>query len=255
MPDGVLYVARGDGYLEAAVESAMSVRAVTPALALAIATDGPAPAIFDTAIPLTERDGYRAKVVAMMESPFDRTLYLDVDTFAAEDVSELFRLLDGFDMALAHAPNRVTLALDDVPDAFPEFNTGVIAFRRTAGVERLLAAWLEEFDRLAPLNAPTKDQSAFRRVAYSAKDVRLAVLPPEFNTRFNMAGFVNQKVRILHGWAEPTSYRAVAGLLNDRVAGWRHRAVFIGRTLLDEHGEAVGTFPKRLRSPRTRKVR
>jgi hypothetical protein len=134
-----------------------------------------------------------------------------------------------------------------VPDAFPELNTGVIAFRRTAGLERLLSAWLEEYDRLAPLKPPSKDQAAFRKVAYSAKDVRMAVLPPEFNTRFGMAGFYNQKVRILHGWGDPASYRTVAGLLNDRVASWRHRAVFIGRTVLNERAEVVGTFPERRR--------
>src|SRR5262245_47820365 len=122
MADGVLYVARGERYVEAAAEPARSVRTAMPAARIAIATDGPAPDGFDETIPLTEPDGYRAKILGMVASPFRRTLFLDVDTHVALDVSELFRVLDAFDVAAAHAPLRVTLPLDDVPEAFPELN-------------------------------------------------------------------------------------------------------------------------------------
>jgi len=37
----------------------------------------------------------------------------------------------------------------------------------------------------------------------------------------------------------------VASLLNDRAASWRHRGVFIGRTLFDERARIVGRFPKK----------
>jgi Nucleotide-diphospho-sugar transferase len=245
MSDGVLYVACGRRYLEAAETSARSVRSVTPGISIAIATDEPAPTGFDAVVPLSEPDGYRAKVVGMLASPFERTLFLDADTYAAADVGELFRLLDAFDVAAAHAPNRVTLELDDVPDSFPELNTGVIAFRRTTAVERLLQAWLEEYDRLQPLHPRSEDQPAFRRALYAATDVRVAVLPTEFNVRFGMAGFYNQRARILHGPGDEDDYRAVAALLNDRVASWRHRGVFIGRTVLDERAREVGRFPKK----------
>jgi hypothetical protein len=246
MADGVLYVARGERYVEAAVESARSVRAATPDARIALATDEPqVPEGFDDAIRLSEPDGYRAKIVSMLASPFERTLALDVDTYAAGDVSEVFRLLDEFDLAAAHAPNRVTLPLDDVPDAFPELNTGVIAFRRSEAVSRLLQTWLEEYDRLARQKPPSKDQPSFRRAVYRATDVRLAVLPPEFNLRFWMAGFHNQPVRILHGWGNEATYREVAALLNDQVTSRRYRGVFTGRTLLDERAEVVGRFPER----------
>src|SRR5206468_5798153 len=99
---------------------------------------------------------------------------------------------------------------EDVPDAFPELNTGVIAFRRSEAVSRLLQTWLKEYDRLAPQKPPSKDQPSFRRAVYQATDVRLAVLPPEFNLRFWMAGFHNQPVRILHGWGSAKTYREVA---------------------------------------------
>jgi hypothetical protein len=245
MADGVLYVARGGRYLEAAVESARSVREAMPAARIAIATAEPAPDEFDETIPLTEPDGYRAKILGMIASPFDRTLFLDADTYVAADVSELFRLLDTFDVAAAHAPVRVTVPLDDVPDAFPELNTGVIAFRRAGNVERLWQAWLDEYDRLAPLKPKSKDQLSFRRAMYSATDVRLAVLPTEFNLRFWKAGYYNQRVRIVHGWGDPATHRAVAATLNEPVTSHRYRGLFTGNALLDRHGAVAGHFPRK----------
>jgi hypothetical protein len=124
-------------------------------------------------------------------------------------------------------------------------NTGVIAYRRTEPVERLLHAWLDQYDRLAPLRPMSYDQPSFRRVLYQATDVRLAVMPSEFNTRFWIAGYYNLPVRILHGWGDAETYRMVAALLNGPVASRRHRGVFsIGRALLNKRGEVVGRFPK-----------
>jgi hypothetical protein len=251
MVEGVLYIARGGKYLEAALESARSVRQVTPGVPIAIATDGPAPAGFDEAIPIDEPDGYRAKIVGMIASPFERTLMLDVDTYAAADLSEVFRVLDAFDVAAAHAPKRVSLRvslpLDDVPDSFPELNTGVVAFRKNERVRQLLQGWLEEYDRLAWL-----DQPPFRRVLYKATNVRLAVLPPEFNLRFWKTGYYNQHVRILHGWAGRETYERVAAVLNEPATIRRYRGVFTDGALLDKQAEVVDRFPEKLHRRRSK---
>jgi hypothetical protein len=253
MADGVLYVACGDRYVESAAQSARSVRAVTPGIRIAIATDGAVPDAFDEVVPLTEPNGYRAKIVGMIASPFDRTLFLDVDTYAAGDLSELFTLLDAFDVAVAQAPIRISFPLDGVPDAFPELNTGVIAFRRAGNVERFLQAWLHEYDSLETW----MDQPSFRQVMYATRDVRSAVLTPEFNLRFWKAGYHNQPVRILHGWGDEATYRSVAALLNGRSMSWRYRAVFVDRTVLDDRARVVGRFPKRQKRfrPKARRAR
>src|SRR5262245_5622321 len=245
MAEGVLYVARGDRYLEAAIQSARSVRRVAPTIPIAIATDAPPPDDFDEAVALTEPDGYRAKILATIASPCDRTLLLDVDTYAVGDISGAFRILDAFDVAAAHAPNRVAFALEDVPDSFPELNTGVIAVRRNEHVDRFLRSWLDEYDRLLPEKPPSKDQPSFRRTLYRASDVRPAVLPPEFNLRFWKAGYYNQSVRILHGWGDTETYEQVAALLNGPVKNRRYRGVFIGYALLGKNAEVVGRFPEK----------
>lgn len=243
-------MAIGEPYLEAATVSARSLRAVMPSLELAVASDLPVPAVFDRAIAIEERDGHRAKPVAMLKSPFSRTLFLDADTYVVADVSDAFRLLDRFDLAAAHAPNRVSLPLSDVPEALPELNTGVIAFRRNRRVRALLSAWLTEYDRL-PQDRPVKDQPAFRSAVYHARRVRVATLPPELNLRFLMGGYHNQSVRILHAWASLDTYRHVAELLNSRITVWHHSAAFVGGKLFAPPGIEVGDFSLEPDSVRT----
>jgi hypothetical protein len=242
MSRGFLYIATGERYVEAAARSAASVRAVTPGCEIALATDGDAPAVFDVAFRVPAEDGYRAKILGMIESPFDQTIMLDVDTHVAADLDEVFLLLDRFDMALVHAPNRVTLPLDDVPPSYPEFNTGVIAYRRNEVAGRVLRAWLVEYDRLQEHNPPSKDQPSFRRVAYNDPDLRIATLTPEFNQRFTMAGFFNQKVRVLHGWAGPETYAKVAQAMDAQAAHWGARAVFVNGRLFDREGQQVAEW-------------
>jgi hypothetical protein len=213
--DGVLYVAIGtEEYRREAIASATSLRLLSPSLSIALATDGDAaPAVFDQIVRIEERDGFRAKIVALRQSPFDRTIFLDSDTRVVAELSALFELLERFEIAAAHAPNRVTLALEEIPAAFPELNTGVIACRRSKGTDALLDRWLVEFDRLAPSQPLSMDQPSFRRALYES-DVRLAILTPEFNMRFEMAGYHNDMVRVLHGRTDEKTYGRVAQAMN-----------------------------------------
>lgn len=243
MGEGVLYIAVGDRYVEAAARSAASLRALMPECKVALATDGDVPDTFDMKVDVAPGDGYRAKILGMIESPFKRTIMLDVDTFVVADLVEVFTLLDRFDMALAHAPNRVTLPLGDVPSSYPEFNTGVIAFRRNAVTDRVLRAWLVEYDALQHHDPPSKDQPSFRRVAYHDSDLRVAALIPEYNQRFTMGGYFNQHPHILHGWASEQTFRDVAKMMTDQLRAWGARAVFVNGKLFDRKGGLVGEWP------------
>jgi hypothetical protein len=251
---GVLYVVVGgrERYTEAAVRSAESLRRVMPGVSIAVASDRAIDGPFDQFIPLSEEDGFRAKIIGAAQTPFERTVILDVDTYVLTDFSDVFKLLDRFDVALAHAPNRLTLALDDVPVSFPEFNTGVIVYRRTDPVFALLSDWLREYDALSELDPPSKDQPAFRRAAYRASGLQIAALAPEFNLRFEMAGVINQPVRILHGWESEAGYRRVAEAMKTPPADWSYRAVFAGGRVYDRQGKRVSDFiavpPGRVRS-------
>jgi hypothetical protein len=127
----------------------------------------------------------------------DRILFLDTDIEVTGDISGVFRLLDRFDIAVAHAPYRYNEDAADIPDAFPEFNVGVVAVRKSPASLALLQAW-----RAAYLAQPEwwhNDQVAFRRAVWET-DVRVATLPPEFN--FRPARYDGKSVpRVLHGFA------------------------------------------------------
>jgi hypothetical protein len=192
----------------------------------------------------------------MKQTPFEHTLYLDADTFVLAGLGEVFELLDGFDAALTHAQGRVAFALDDVPGSFPEFNCGVIAYRNNPPVRSFLDEWLREYDALAPQHPWNQDQPSFRRVAYRTSGLRIATLTPEFNRKFDTAGYVKGPVRVLHGWPPlDGGYAKVAAAM--AAGGVDNPRVFAGGRVYDRAGRRVADFlPRwhRLRALRRRVV-
>ncbi len=185
---GVVFVATGARYIACAEAAARSVRRHMPHVPIALFTDAgqlgiALSGVFDPVIEL-ESVHHRSKVDCLMNTPFDRTLFLDADIRVLEDVSELFDLLERFDMAMAHAHARnrdATRAVwkQELPDAFPQFNTGVIAVRRNAQTQALLQDWSANY-KAAGFR---KDQVTLRELLW-ASDLRLATLPPEYNIRY-----------------------------------------------------------------------
>lgn len=52
-------------------------------------------------------------------------------------------MLERFDLAAAQAPYRAQYRVWEVPDCFPELNTGVIVFRKTEMLRLCLDQWLQ----------------------------------------------------------------------------------------------------------------
>jgi hypothetical protein len=207
---GILYVASGAASRAEALLSARSVKAVWPGIAIAIITDERVDALcFDWVEVVAAENDNLFKVRHLARSPFDRTILLDSDTYCLHPFPEVFDLLDRFDLAAAHEAGRfatrwldgteVFIRAADIPDSFPEFNSGVIAFRRQANVGKLFDRWLVlvEQARAAPI-PHTQDQPAFRRALYES-DLRVAVLPPEYNFRLICSGFARGAIKLIHG--------------------------------------------------------
>jgi hypothetical protein len=181
---GVLYVATGARYVEAARRSAASLRQGNPGLQVALFTDQPVTdPVFDR-VEIIDNPHARSKIDCLGRSPFCDTLFIDCDTRIVGDLTGVFRLLERFDLALALRPRqprrtaRGALWRHDVPRQFPEYNTGVILYRRTPEVLGFFrdwkAAWLD--------HGRGGDQITFRELLW-ASDLRLATLPREYNTR------------------------------------------------------------------------
>lgn len=198
MTDGVLYVARGAGYLDLAMASARSLRAHTPGLAIDLFTDVPVPAgaPFDRVSPIPHHTS-RDKIVCMAHSRFARTLFLDCDTLVVAPLGDLFDLLDRVELAVAHDVRRTSALIQDgsvpgVPLAFPQFNTGVLLYRRSALMGQFLVDWAAHYTALGR----GRDQVSFRDLIWLGA-LRYHVLPPEYNLR---------RVTLLDAW-EPLDAR------------------------------------------------
>ncbi|BCA55521.1 hypothetical protein W02_26610 [Nitrospira sp. KM1] len=168
---------------------------------------------FDSVMPIQHpRFNLMDKVLLMNSSPYENTLFLDTDTYVCDSFEELFTLLDKFDLALAHSTYRAVYRVNGIPDSFPEFNTGVMLFKKSPQIKQLFADWLALYERdvgkeqqwLTPFGIVTKvdsnlnDQPAFREAVYNSR-VRVANLTSEYNCRFESPGFVHNTVKILHG--------------------------------------------------------
>src|SRR5579859_6488757 len=106
MSRGIVYCAQGERHFLEALASAKSSlqhNAVPHVIFSDRELGGPIPGIdvrtqHGCGLPFAD------KIDAMTRSPFAQTIYLDTDTFVAAEITELFELLERFDIAAAHAP-------------------------------------------------------------------------------------------------------------------------------------------------------
>jgi hypothetical protein len=251
--DGIVYSCSGEDYLAEALRSARSsmrhnkLPHVLFATADAETEEGLEIVRFEPSA-----NPYADKIANMRRSPFRRTIYLDTDTYVVDEIAHLLALLDRYDVAAAFAPGYRGLPDPQVPAAFYELNTGVVAWRASERMSQFMRAWQETYlawlddepfagagqaspRRLARSRATGRttslgggaDQPAFRRCAWQ-HDVRLLVLAPEYNLRLGEPATVVERVRVIHGRSE--DFPALAARINathgprtwpPRVSSWR----------------------------------
>jgi len=184
---GVIYIAFGKRYVDEAIFSARSIKAFT-SLPVCLFTDSSLKeSCFDKVVVISP-EHKRAKVDFLSHSPFDRTLYLDKDTEVKHDISDVFDLLDRFDIAAAHDHCRKSHrwaskipAYDAIPYAFPEYNGGVILYREGPAISEFLESWRTCF--YANREATNGQDQASFRVSLWNSNLRIHTLPAEFNIR------------------------------------------------------------------------
>jgi Nucleotide-diphospho-sugar transferase len=197
---GFVYVATGTGYLDEARRSAESLRRHHPVTPICLITDQEiaAEAPFDHVV--LRRDAAHKPIdkTLALHCPFERTVFLDTDTRVFGDLTPLFAVLEQFDLALLQDVNRGwNYELPSVPACFSEFNTGVIAFRRTPAVTEFFQKWRDNHAALARDRGFVNDQPAFRQTLYRSS-LRVAPLPSEFHFLANFPNALLWKVRLIH---------------------------------------------------------
>jgi hypothetical protein len=196
MTDGVIYVAEGAGYLDLAIRSARSLKALNVGIAVDLFTDQAVePGLFDRVLPIPA--GPTPKLASLPATRFDRTLYMDCDTLALAPLGDLFEILKRFELAVAHDVRRASSLIREgvreaPPYAFPQMNAGVMLYRRSDAMLAFLSDWQRRYAEAGRL----RDQPTLRDLLW-ASDLRFYVLPPEFNLR---------RVTVLDAW-EPLDAR------------------------------------------------
>jgi len=199
---GFVYVATGEGYVKEAIASATSLRSAMPDASICLIADLPpaaASGLFDTVQIVTGVCHNPIDKFLSIDCPYERAIFLDTDTYVCGDLSEMFDLLDRFDLAALQENHRGwDYTLTSVPAPFPEYNTGVIVFRRNAAVRQLFETWRETYDRLRQSQGLRNDQPAFRQALFFS-DLRVATLPSEYHFLGNVPNYAMWKIRLVHG--------------------------------------------------------
>jgi len=195
MDQGLLYLAKGERFITEAERSARQATTVMPECPIAVVADRELDAdCFDRVIvdesPFQKRD----KPWALRQTPYDQTIYLDTDTYLHDRIDELFEILNAFQLGLQRNRDQAHVPADSpLPDAFPEFNSGVIAYRSTEGVLDMLENWerrccaSDEFD-----------QRSLRPALYHS-DVRFTPIPNRYNCQYHWDNIVEGPVKVFHG--------------------------------------------------------
>ena len=209
-PAGVVYSAIGEFYIGEAVRSAESSLRHNHIPHVLFADGEPATPLSGlTVLPFTSSGNpYADKIANMRRSPFERTLYLDSDTYVVDEIVHVLELLEHYDLAAAFASGYRGLADPGVPKSFHEFNTGVLAWRRSSRTEEFMAAWQATYETWlreepfpgARMASRTRraDQPAFRHCAWEHA-LSVFVLTPEYNFRPDFPEKIVDRVRVIHG--------------------------------------------------------
>lgn len=248
MSRGILYMAVGDQFVSEAQQSAASVREQMPDIPTALATttkweDSPG---FDRVVELDQArqeiiNGRSWLIDSTLDvdlSPWNKTLYLDSDTYVARDVSDLFDLLDHNDLAVSPVPGRPDV--DGLPEHWGLYNCGVIAFRDSTATQRLFDEWTRRYHSQLSEQTQPVDQPTFARTLYEfhhRDGFCWHSLPRNYNVRFPRRGAIDGAAKLIHG-RHPAGLERVAQELNEynHLRAFSERSLYLGPAMFVHQG-------------------
>ena len=262
MTNGAIYIITQDSrYTGLLLNSAASLKRVMPDLPITVFSQFPLESPdFDRVIHVDgSQDGFYDKTLFIQQTPYERTLFVDADIHIVEPVPELFTILDQFDFAATHEEYLSTdwwnrYPRPDIPASFPEFNTGILAYKRSSQMDNVLKEWSGLYRSFLEEHPGQKinDQPFFRAAAYS-NPVRFATLTREYNCKFRGQGYLNGRVKILHGNVNLQLQKTFVGKACDvlnassrprvYIAGTVYEQKLAGRILDRRKPGLVGRFP------------
>lgn len=207
MKQGYLYCETGDKFIREAIISAISLKRCNSNAHITLITNEEIEnKTFDSIIIKKNRSvnskwklGVQYKVESLLLSPYEKTFFIDTDTYFIEDSSELFELLEYYDLQIAHAPDdKNKVVLDDKKlDGYYPYNTGVIVFNNNSKIKNFFQDWLTIYK--AKFDIYPHDQTPFME-ALLLNDIKLHVFHQIYNFRLPFyISIPGLSVKILHG--------------------------------------------------------
>lgn len=204
MTKGFLYVANRPKFIEEAVISVKSLKRFNAEPVCIVCTPEliteELRSVFEHVVVSEEIENYTylSKIIGLQNSPFDHTIFLDGDTFITDSISELFELLTLVDFATTLEQKLHTTDFKNFKykRIFPEFNSGVIVFRNSLIMKKILKDWLE----FCLNNKIGNDMPGLREaVLMNFDSVRFSILPNCYNEHgFSTMLILDQKVKVIH---------------------------------------------------------
>jgi hypothetical protein len=207
---GILFIAIGENWVSEVVGSAERLRRFLPGVPITVVSDRTFHSEHVDKVVVRDADEppLLTRTRWLCDSPYEITLFLDTDVTVCGDISDMFALMDRFDLAVPHAPYRLDgmglrgglpgFLSKGVPECFPGLNPGVMIYKRTSAVQAFFREWLDYHEELCRSVPGAPSQPAFRTALYRS-DLRFAVLPDEYHCRFVFPFKVCGAVKVLHG--------------------------------------------------------
>lgn len=214
--NGYLYIAYGEEHVNEAKASLQSLRQVDKSAHVTIITTKLVPGFDQVIIRKSFRPGFSGKVDNLTNKIYNKTLFVDTDTYFCENCSGLFDLLNHYDVCVMPDPGEP--ALDHT--GFTSYNTGVVLFRQNDNVSKFIElfqkyynddALMEKVLKNHPAGKFRTDQPAFS-LATRDSNVKLYPLSSIWNARYRFNINLMGSVKLIHGPA--TNYEKLRTLMN-----------------------------------------
>ena len=187
---GYLYIAFGEAFTKEALMSIKSLKRFNNE-PVALFTDLDQTKEFDGLVDLYAKINprhIRAKVDFIDQSPFKKTIYLDSDTLIVRNISDMFDVLDRFDVAVTNDYARkrtkysnIVPEYAEIPYSFSEVNGGIMAYNNSLATNTFLAMWKEYFYKYYE-QTNGWDQVSLR-ISLWRSNARIHHFPFEYNIR------------------------------------------------------------------------
>lgn len=223
LAEGFLYIATGETYIKEALQSLRTLKQYHPTAHSTLITDQAVELTDFNQIKIIDfpkaeqsdwKKGILYKIIGLQHSPYQKTVFLDTDTFVLGDCSTLFNLANYHELMVCYdaAYNPPVTVDGSALENYDAYNTGVIVFQKTESVNQLFNKWLSTYKQ--KYKAYPHDQPPFMEALLYTK-VKLYVLPNIYNFRNGFYTTLRGAVKILH--ARDTDYQKIAKRVNEKI--------------------------------------